>query len=248
MVQIKVKGFVSNIYAFLNLFTTGVWGIFVIFITLPTNEDVSCVPMIFVLCVGITVYFFSNYLCAPIAYARFFMNSSGIGCGKEFVRYENIERIVICRGYVEKGFGFRFLENVLGIQQHTEIYVEDMICINCDSVNFRMRLAKGRMYIPINKKTDSIMRMYCKDYTSIIDAKNRDCSYAFEWRRRNIGFYIITTALLFLVLLGIALIAIVNGAISIYRGVAIVMTGFAWIVLASFENEIACLLKKILAI
>jgi STE24 endopeptidase len=34
------------------------------------------------------------------------MNSSGIGCGKEFVKYENIERIVILRGCVEKRFGF----------------------------------------------------------------------------------------------------------------------------------------------
>jgi hypothetical protein len=60
--------------------------------------------------------------------------------------------------------------------------------------------------------------------------------------------YVITTTLISLVLLVIVSIAIVNGAISIYRGVAVIASGLALILLTAFENEIACLLKKILAI
>ena len=125
------------------------------------------------------------------------------------------------------------------------IYVENMICINCSSVNLRKKLSKGCLYIPINKKTDSIMRTYCKDYASIIDATNKDCSYIIERRRMN---YVITTTLISLMLLVIVSIAIVNGAISIYRGVVVIASGLALILLTAFENEIACLLKKILAI
>ena len=232
----KAKGFVSCVYVFYNLVTAVVFGAF-IFACLFSKE--TCVPAILFALVGFAFYFIGNCLRAPIACKRFFINSEGIGYGKAFIKHEDIERVVICRGYVEKWFGFRFVENLSGIEQHDEIYAGDMICINCDFRGFRGKKNKNAVYIPRNKNTDSIMRKYCTAYASQFPEIKDETQEKIEKNSRKTLWRIVRVSLIYLVLSIIIILLAGNGVIGICKAAFITLFLFLWGFLAAFEEQIS---------
>ena len=237
----KAKGFVSSVYVVYNLFTAVIFG-FLIFVCVFSKEAV--LPAVLLAFGGFAFYFLPNRLRAPIAYKRFTLKSEGILYGKNFIKYEDIERVVVCRGYVEKWFGFRFVEKLSGIEQHAEICAGDMICINCDFRGFRGRKNKNAVYIPRNKNTDSVMRKYCTAYASQIPETKDETREKTEKNSRKTLWRLVAASLVCLILSGVIVLLAGNGAFGICRAAFIILFLFLWSFLVAFEDHISDFIFK----
>ena len=240
MVQMKVRGFVSNVYFYVNLLLSAFLALLFAMLLVIEGRSFS-LPNILFPCIVFCFVMLGEFLHAPKAYKRFSITSSGVRCGKEFIRFEEIEKIAICKGCVHEWFGFRFIENVFGILQHTEIYVEDMICINCDYRGFN---AKNLIYIPRNSQTDQIMRTYCKNYNEISDIRNKETfGGCFSYGERFLG-RIIAVCILCLLAVVAMVFAMIYGNVSVYKAIILASFGIAWMIMAVFKREIAALISK----
>lgn len=166
MVRLKYKGFVSNIYVWFKtvqflLFVAFFSGL--IWMVDPFQIALLAFP---ILCV---VFMLIHYMRTPIPYKIVSLDADGVKCGKEKIRYEDITQIHISDAYISERFGSVLLENALGISQHIEMYVENMICINCEFQGLKGKRANQCIYIPKNAKTDSILRRFSSTYTAIAD-------------------------------------------------------------------------------
>jgi hypothetical protein len=108
------------------------------------------------------------YLEAPFIYKRVTLTDEGIKCGKNFVKYEDIETIKIycCYHRASKSgslIKFPFESQII------EVFVGEIICINCNFTGFGFKGSKGRIYIPKNEKTDAILRKHIEKYSSVSD-------------------------------------------------------------------------------
>ena len=108
------------------------------------------------------------YLEAPFIYKRVTLTDEGIKCGKNFVKYEDIETIKIYCCY-HRASKTGSLIKVPFESQIIEVFVGEIICINCDFTGFGFKGSKGRIYIPKNEKTDAILRKHIEKYSSVSD-------------------------------------------------------------------------------
>lgn len=166
-IVVQVKGFGSNIYVYVNLFfaLVGILCSSVLFVISGWNFNIV-LPLLMISFL-IAANFISTYIFAPLAYKRFMIDSQGIYFGKTFIEYGNISSVKLARGYIDERFNFKFVEDFLSIKQHRTIYVEDVICINCEFAGFETK--KPCVYIPKTKNTDALLRQYCNQYVALFE-------------------------------------------------------------------------------
>lgn len=147
--------------------------------------------------VGVFLFFFTFVFCAernsaPFAYKRIRIDSCGVRCGKAYVAYSDIEKISVARGRVKEWWGYRFTEEHYfrpfeALQLPLDVYVEDMLCFNCNFVGFKKEKAtRGRVYVPQNKKTDAILRKYCDKYAGALELEENKLLDVHTTKKRKI--------------------------------------------------------------
>ncbi len=166
------KGFVSNK---LVLYNTLIAASFVATFTSLIVFDQNSVSLgIGVFLFFFTFAFFAARSIAPFAYKRVRIDSCGIRCGKNYLPYSDIEKISVVHGRVKEWWGYRFVKEhhfraFEALRLPLDVYVEDMICFNCNFVGFKKKATRGCIYIPKNKKTDAILRKYCDKYAGALE-------------------------------------------------------------------------------
>ena len=237
MDKVKNKGFVSNVYVVVNtIITISFLLFFLILFWFDKNKISFPVYMALLLALG-TVINFLLYLNAASAYRTYEINNLGIRCGKIRIKFENIEKVSICRGYVEEYFGFSFFERLTGVSQHNEIYVEEMICINCDFEPLNSKKSKKCVYIPKNKKTDALMRKYCKKYEQV---KKESDKREKAQTNREIKSRIIMLAFVTLFFVFIITLLAMNGFLNVYKAILLSVVGLLLLFLLSFKPFVTC--------
>ena len=132
--------------------------------------------------VGVFLFFFifvfwAERNGAPFAYKRVRIDPCGIRCGKTYLAYSDIEKISVAHGRVKEWWGYRFTEEHYfrpfeALQLPLDLYVEDMLCFNCNFVGFKKKKAtRGCIYVPRNEKTDAILRKYCDKYAGALESE-----------------------------------------------------------------------------
>ncbi len=228
VVQLKVKGFVSNIYVYLNMFLSA-FGAF-LFATLAYFIEHQIILSIVLFSVFFIFDFFSPCLYAKYAYVRFCIDEKGIKCGKKYITYDSIKDVNLVEGSIEEKIGPFKVDNYTGRIRGIEIFLEDMICINCDFSGFKGANQGEKFYIPRNKKTDMILKKYCKRYANYISENSRDNTNAnFDPFRPKIKHNLILS--ISLIMLALIVFAIVVGGMG--KGVL-----FAAIIVAFFDLSI----------
>lgn len=168
--MVQVKGFVSNIYFYICLAQALLSAGFVISVLPIPHDPKSFLGSLVILCAAVVFLSIPGYVIAPLAYKRFTVSERGIKLGKRFIGYEDIKSITVERmAYFDMCWGFNFIEHYSGMSQHDEIYLEDMICINCDFGGFQNTAS---VYLPRNRKTDAALRKFCRAYEEIREKKN----------------------------------------------------------------------------
>jgi len=234
----KAQGFVSNIYVFVNFITAVIGGIFFILLIFLGDNNFYYIPATLFLVYHAMFSFLTDYRHAPVAYRRFTVNSEGVRCGKLFVKFENIERIVFRRGYIEEYYGFKFWEDFSGMEQHIEIYVEDMICINCDFEGFKTKKSEECIYVPRNKKTDMLMRKYCDKYATLVNSLADKYENTTQKCKGKISSRVFGVIVLFFMISLITVMLVANDMMSIYKVVFLIPMGLLWILLLVFKDRV----------
>ena len=236
MNEIKDKGFVSGIYVCVNFIS--MISFFALASTFFFSDDkfLYIAYILFLLLSGIIIQI-SQYLRAPAAYRRFAINATGIRCGNIFIKHEDVDYIKICRGYVNERFGFQFFENITGVSQHNEVYVEELICINCSFIGYNRKASKRCIYIPKNKKTDMIMKAYCVEYVKALEMQSHKLQNKVTVNS-NLKLRITATSILCLLLTVFLMLTFVNGLINIYKMICLFPIGILLIMLLSLKPYI----------
>lgn len=225
MVQVKHKGFISNIYVFYNLITA-VFFTSLFAVLIWSNREGF--PYLLFLCMLPFIFFAVQviyYIRAPIAYGKYEINAEGVRCREKFIKYEEISRITICESYVAEWFGFRFVETFLGVSQHEKVSIEDMICLNCEFMGYKSKKAKSCIYIPKNKKTDALLKKYCIVYTDLLNANPEKCNRELSMYDGRNTVCIVYTAIMSSIIFIACVLLVSNGIISILRAVLVATTG-----------------------
>ena len=177
VVQIEKKGFVSSSYVFVNTLLSVIITLFFWSITWMIHaswlEQIGCL-----LLTGVSSWFTVGYSNAPIAYNRYKINSVGIKCGKNFIKYSDIENISIVEGYIEEWWRFRAVKNSMRVQPQTDIALEDIISVNCNFSGFEKKKASCCIYLPKTVAIDKVLRERCVAYAQVSD----------EWEKRKATF------------------------------------------------------------
>lgn len=151
----KYSGFVSNEYVIVSIARAVVVSVTLWVALLLINTPLPTVALLQVLPILMLV---SDYFLAPMAFKRVVIDENGIRLGKETISYSQIKSLSIDIAYIRRYWGFKFIENVTGTEQHIDIYCEEMICINCSFMG--LDSSNSKIYIPKNKKTVELMRLY----------------------------------------------------------------------------------------
>ncbi len=157
MVQLNnYEGFVSNEYALVSIFRTLIVVVVCLVSLLFINASVALI--VFFLLFNLLI-FVDNYFLAPMAFKRVRIDQTGICIGRRTIGYSQIKTVSIDIAYIRRYWGFSFIEEHTGIEQHTDIYCEEMICINGNFLGFAS--SNCCFYIPKNKRTVELMLRYC---------------------------------------------------------------------------------------
>lgn len=180
MARIKYKSFVSNRYVFWNMCVSILFGAFLSM--LATFGDSIWRSLLCFSLFG-TAAFGAFSIQAPFAYQRIKIDQNGVRCGRMAVSYADIQSISVVTGYVPEWRGVLLMGSM-----YENIYIEDMICINCEFAGFRLRKAKGCMYVPRNARSERLLAEYCAQYAPACEQASEcvqvpDNSDKRYWRR-----------------------------------------------------------------
>lgn len=172
MVSLKYNSFANNLYVNLSLVISVTEAIllFVIMIFMTDFQDLA-IKIFFSCVVGIMI-FLSFYINAPMAFFRIQLTDTGIGFGKQNIAYKDIQTISIAKARVSTWFGFRFLEDCLGVPQHFDSYYGEVICVNCNFSDFKAKKGQSKIYLPKNKRTVALMKQYCTKFNQALESYN----------------------------------------------------------------------------
>lgn len=237
----KYSGFVSNVYVLINTVASLLWALFLSVMVMAIHSWRMALVFFPIACV---LYILAHYFPAPIPYKAVDLTDTGIRCGKRFVKYSEITTVNIVNGNLSERYGFPFIENSLGVNQHNEICLEDMICINGEPKGLNGRAAKNSVYVPLNRKTDAILREESRVYRTAADRRlkeGRQMPRLTDGISRSLVVRAAVTSLLWgamLVLLG------GNGFFKIYECILIFVIFMILMVVEVFKNQFALLIQK----
>lgn len=243
MVQMReYRGFVSNIYVYMS-FIQATMAILFFAILVVFEKNLLKAELILFLGLICLVFFLIQYLRAPRAFSRVILNSEGIRCGAVFIRYDDIKTVSISKGYAENWFGFRHLESLTGIYQHRELRFEDMICINCDFKGYR---TKRCVYIPKNRKTESILTSYSQKFMVLFNNHTEQLAEKPKIINTYTVLYLAGVLAICLVFCVVMVLIVSAGLITAYKLALLIPIGLIIILTEAFKELIlAFVLRKI---
>ncbi len=243
MVRMKSKGCVSNIYVCINIICGVAFAALFSFLSCFDGHDFLAIPFVLIFCVCFMLFYGVNSFKAPFAFKKYQINSNGIYCANSFIPFEDIKSICVERGYVQERFGFRFLEELTGIPQHTDIYLEMLICVNCNFVGYS-RKPHGRIYIPLNEKSHKLMLQNCRLYVEVLDDVKATLNNR-EKKLKKSKLYFLAVLLVIAFLCFSCVLFVANNLINIYKGIIVLTLGVLLIVLLAFKRTIVCFIWNI---
>ena len=204
MVRIKYSGFTCNVFA--RLFIIQEFLLCAVFVSLLYSTSILINISTFFLAVGFcALASFFTPAKRTIAFTRVRLDERGIKIARRFISYDEIRDISINNTYIEYRRAPKFLENIFGFRMHDKIFTEDIVCINC-KFNGLEGYDPNRLYVPLNKKTHSILCQYCEKYKETFEKWSKDridytsiekCTNTYEKVSKIIG----TLAFAFLIVL-----------------------------------------------
>ena len=239
--MVQIKGFVSNIYVYTILFVGMIGSTFLSVFYYFVSDSFSVFNILIFF--SFIIFIFLRRLGAPFAFKRFSLNSEGIKFDKMFLKYAEIKTISIERGCVEE-YNSRFFENLTFINQHDDIFVEEMICINCLYSGFKPKRKNNLIYIPRNRKTDAFMRKYCKAYENAVEESNQNHTYYPPKSRYRIFIFFLPLCFFSFVLCMIVASLFTNGELNVFELVCVLILGFASIITFCFRYYITSFISN----
>ena len=247
MLQVKSRGFVSNIYVYTSIVVSASMALFASSFLFFFSFDMLLSTLVFLFV--FLFMFFGQAMWAPFSCKRFCVSAEGIKCGKLLIKYSDVEKISIAPGHIKERFGFRFVENMFGINQHSPVYVEDIICINCDFVDFKKPM-KECIYIPKNALTHRLLMRYCEKYASLnVDEQSYDLNYKdmedYFTRGKIIRKFV--RVFVCLLILTIPLFYIINESEGVYKVLAplcVLLSGLFWLLLGAFKGYVTMYFRR----
>ncbi|MBQ8689021.1 MAG: hypothetical protein IJ515_01495 [Clostridia bacterium] len=242
----RVKGFGSNIYVALNF----VGALFVVLylsgLAAVSGGGFNALWFATVFCIfGAALTLFQRAR-APLAYKRFSVNSEGVRFGNRLVKYSEIHSINVSSAYVNEWFGFAAFESLTGRRAHTEIPTEDVICINCEFRGYGRKQTDGCIYVPRNKKTDALLKKYCKAYADIQANKSEKCDKATN--RGAVLYYVLATAILCVAVCFVTAMFFVQGLINVVGVALLVACGVFGVTVTVCKAGLAKMIKDALGL